>query len=400
MAAPPLRTPWHTLHLGYNQRFMDNSKFLSLPRWYHLTIDRTIVGLVAFEGFLLLSEWFDWFVFNGETWTALIAVAGTALAMVFLLLWFMVARLLHRPFQYGLRSLMLLVVVVAILCSWIAIEMRQERKQRAVAEEIGKLGGKTETEVTWLGRLLRDDSLVSVTQANLFCTAINDTELLHFQELRQLRVLEFTNTKVSDAGFAYLQGMRRLEVLVLNDTRVSDANLARLEGLSQLLVLVLDGTEVTDAGLVHLQGLRQLKWLHLDNTKITDAGLVHLQQLTELQWLTLNNTKVTDAGLAHLDGLRHLELLMLEGTQVTDAGLQYLEGMNQLKRLELNGTKVTDAGLAHLQGLRQLEDLSLEETQVTDAGVKKLEYALPNCKVTHANKEKVTAKAPVKAGKE
>ncbi len=30
MAAPPLRTPCHTLHLGYNQRFMDKSKFLSL----------------------------------------------------------------------------------------------------------------------------------------------------------------------------------------------------------------------------------------------------------------------------------------------------------------------------------------------------------------------------------
>ena len=354
-------------------------------RWYRLTIDRAAVGLLAFEGFLLLSEWFDWFVFNGETWTVLIAVAGIALAMLFFLLWFVVARLLHRPFQYSLRSFILLVVIVAIPCSWLTVEMKQERNQKVAAEEIEKLGGKVKSEVTWLGRLLRDNSLVSVTQANLFGTRITDTELLHFQNLRQLQILELTITKVSDDGLAYLQGVKRLEVLILDNTGISDPGLARLEGLSRLLVLVLDNTKVTDAGLVHLEGLKHLRWLHLNNTIITDAGLVYLQELTELQWLALDGTKVTDAGLAHLAGLKHLEFLMLKDTQVTDAGLQHLERMNQLKRLELNGTKVTDAGLAHLVGLKHLEFLMLKDTQVTDAGAKKVQQALANCKVTRAS---------------
>ncbi len=304
------------------------------PRWYRLTADRVIVSLLAFEGFLLLSEWFDWFAFNGQTWMALIVFAGVALVVVLLLLWFITAQLLHWQFQYGLHSLILLGVTVTIPCSWLAVEREQERRQGEAADQICRLGGRVESELTWLGRLLRDDSLVSVTQVNLAGTLATDTGLLHFQELRQLQIL------------------------------------------------MLNGTDITDAGLVHLQGLSRLRWLVLDSTEVTDAGLVHLQGVRRLRWLYLNYTKVTDAGLVDIQGLRQLRCLGLHGTKVTDAGLVHLQGLRQLQRLGLSGTDITDAGLVHLQGLRQLKDLSLEETQVTDAGVNKLEYALPNCKVS------------------
>jgi hypothetical protein len=44
---------------------------------------------------------------------------------------------------------------------------------------------------------------------------------------------------------------------------------------------------------------------------------------------------------------------------------------------------VTDAGLEHLKALRQLQRLDLKETKVTADGVKKLQQALPNCKIEH-----------------
>ena len=60
-----------------------------------------------------------------------------------------------RWFQYRLRSLFLLTLLVAIGMSWVAVTMRKQRKQKAAAEEIEKLGGTVDSEPTWLGKLLR-----------------------------------------------------------------------------------------------------------------------------------------------------------------------------------------------------------------------------------------------------
>ena len=49
--------------------------------------------------------------------------------------------------------------------------------------------------------------------------------------------------------------------------------------------------------------------------------------------------------------------------------------------LDLFDAQVTDAGLVHLKGLTQLQELYLVDTKVTDEGVKKLQQALPNCKI-------------------
>ena len=49
--------------------------------------------------------------------------------------------------------------------------------------------------------------------------------------------------------------------------------------------------------------------------------------------------------------------------------------------VDLGNTQVTDAGLVHLRGLTRVKSLNLHNTQVTDEGVKKLQQALPNCRV-------------------
>jgi len=93
---------------------------------------------------------------------------------------------------------------------------------------------------------------------------------------------------------------------------------------------------------------------------------------------------ITDSDLKYLkEMLSELHSLSLGGTQVTDAGLEHLKGMSQLQHLYLNNTHVTDAGLEHLKGLTQLQELLLSGTQVTNEGVRKLQHALPNCKIEH-----------------
>ena len=102
-----------------------------------------MLGLLALEGFLLLSEWFQWFAFNRHKgWTVLIAVASVGVAFVLMFLWFLAALVFRRRFQFSILSLLVLTVVVAIPCSWLATEMKQARKQREAVEEIKKAGGR------------------------------------------------------------------------------------------------------------------------------------------------------------------------------------------------------------------------------------------------------------------
>jgi len=162
--------------------------------------------------------------------------------------------------------------------SWLAVTMQNQRKQKASAEAITKAGGTVESELTRLGTLLRDDSLVSVTRVDFSSHSTTDAGLVYLQGLGQLQWLGLDNSNVTDAGLAHLQGLRQLQGLSLNNTNVTDVGLAHLEGWSQLHTLVLNNTKVTDAGLVHLQGLSQLQELRLDGTKVTHQGVKKLQQ--------------------------------------------------------------------------------------------------------------------------
>jgi hypothetical protein len=180
--------------------------------------------------------------------------------------------------------LVLLVLTCAIPCCWVAVERQREKREGVAARAIRKRGGDVQCEQTWLGKLLRDESLVTVTKV-------------------------------------------------------------------------------------------------FHQTDATDAELAHLEATPQLQWLWLNCSPITDAGVAHLEGLSELRVLRLDCSKVTDAGLVHLEGLSKLRTLGIGGSAVTDAGLAHLKGLSQLQWLWVGESRVTDAGVKKLQQALPNCKI-------------------
>jgi hypothetical protein len=71
----------------------------------------------------------------------------------------------------------------------------------------------------------------------------------------------------------------------------------------------------------------------------------------------------------------------LESSRVTDADLEKLQTLPRLGELFLRDTQVSDAGLESLKGLTQLQLLDLRNTHVTDEGVAKLQKTLPNCKI-------------------
>ena len=271
-------------------------------RWFHLTPGRFVLALLAVEVLLWLSERFGWLVWH-KGYAVLTAVASVGVALLAMLGWFAVAVMFRRRFQFSLRMLLVMVVVVALPISWLAVEMRAARKYEELVKAIENVahGGKgvyydfqidasgdeipgaTPPGPAWLTNVLEDDFFT-----DLACVCFCD-----------------------DSG--------------------------------------------TDAELERLEGLWQLQRLHLDNTKITDNGLDHLKALTQLRQLSLNKTQITDEGVDRLQAMIQLEKLDLAGTKVTDNGLRYLQGMAHLRRLSLNHTQISDAGLENLHGLVQLK---------------------------------------------
>ena len=316
-------------------------------RWFHLTPDRLVIGLLVVECLLWLSERFQWLEFNHHKgWTVLIAVAVVGLAMCVMLGWYVLSLLLRWQFQFSIPLLAVLVVVVALPCSWLAIAMKEAREQRETVEMIHSLDG----------HVWQDWQI-----------GANDQPLL--PEPVWLR------DRFGDDFFTSL-------VHVDFDARkLTDAEMGSFNGLSTLQSLNLNRSSITDIGLNHVKGLIRLQTLCLTSTKVTDSGLNCLKGLNELQDLALGDTNVTDSGLNVIGSLPQLRELYLNGTQVTDTGIERLKDLLRLQVLLLSDTKITDVGLDCLKGMPELRELHLYRTQVTDEGVKKLQQALPNCSI-------------------
>jgi hypothetical protein len=89
----------------------------------------------------MLSAMLRWPPFNEHKgWPALACTAIVVVAMLLIALGFVAARILRWRFQFSLRSLLILVLVVAVACGWLASEMARARRQANLVAEASKLG--------------------------------------------------------------------------------------------------------------------------------------------------------------------------------------------------------------------------------------------------------------------
>jgi Leucine-rich repeat (LRR) protein len=328
-------------------------------RWYRPVPGHLVAVLLAVEAILLLSNWRGWFTFNQyKGWTVLIAVACVSGFLVLMSFWFIVSLLFRWRFQFSIRSLLLLTLVIAIPSSWFAVEMKKSRDQNAIEKEVWTVDRDYGQAVGpfWVQQLLGEDFFTSIIA-------------IRFSE-------------ATDERLAQIDGFDRLQGLDLGGTKITDAGLIHLRGMAQLQWLWLYNTEISDAGLAHLEELSQLEKLGLAGTKTTDAGVQHLSGMFRLEMLDLASTRITDAGLLHLRRLSRLEVLDLSSNPITGAGLESLKGLTQLRTLRIANTEVTDRGLTCLHGLTNLKTLDLTASKTTEEGIEKLQQALANCRIT------------------
>jgi hypothetical protein len=147
----------------------------------------------------------------------------------------------RRWFQYGISTLLLLILVCGAV---LALVVNPARRQRRAVEFVRDLGGHADhanegdmqsTFVPgWLQRSLGDDYFRSVDAVDLHDTPISNSGMAHLKGLTALEWLHLDTTAITDEGLLHLEGMKALRNLTLSDTRIGDEGMRHLRGLEAL----------------------------------------------------------------------------------------------------------------------------------------------------------------------
>ncbi len=351
----------------------------------------------------------------------------------------------RRWFQFSLRTLLLLVALLALWLGWHAVQVRRQREAVLTIEELGGHvlydyewpRGSSNTppnEPSWLARLVGVDQVHDVASVSLAHNKeVTDADLRQLSDLKDLRDLNLGWTEVSDEGLAHLKRLRGLEHLYLEScSHVTDSGIAHLAGLTNLKELTVSGTRMSNAGMVHLKNLKKLEWLELTGVPVEDDDVQFLREFTNLKVLffcrlgqSCPSPKVSKATVDELrkclpkcdvvwkppevevesgktseDGrapkrrtLPDARDFVVQNHDQAVAALQSLPATVSLREnravfVDLDNYGVTDEYLAPLRFLTGLEQLDLSRNSFGDAGLAHL-AGLRELEVLHLDKTAV-----------
>lgn len=250
---------------------------------------------------------------------------------------------MHR-LRFSLRTLLILTFLLAIPFAWLAVEMRESSRQRAVVKELEQAGATVlfqdgifchvrgvcisrcqdaDQIIEWTG------SLPDVTEVYLQSSEFSNDALQHWANHPKLERIDLKWTSINDEGLKHLSTLPNLRSLKLNKLYPTQPSAN------------IDPEQISDRGVAHLSNVKHLEKLIVWGANVTDASLQHLSRCSELKTLWLLDTKIQGDGIPHLCKLPNLEKLNLGGTGVTAADIEPLKQLAGLKSLSVARTAVT-----------------------------------------------------------
>ena len=300
----------------------------------------------------------------------------------------------RRLFQFYLIDIMAVFLVVACGLSYWAANAQCHVDQEKIVEQIRQLQAEnpfdwavwTPGGPTWLRRVLGDRPFAPLDR--VIGLEVDGRAIPRLSGLHTLKVLTVSET-ISNRQLDHAAGeLPELEALDLDWDQVARESKEEQSGYDECYLRIPRLSRLRGLNLYQIafrgDGLEQLKdveVLDLTDTDIADEAMPKLAGLCNLKDLSLTGTNVTNTGLRHLSRLDKLESLGLGCFGISDAGLQHLKGLKQLSVLDLHGAQITDEGLKDLAGLSKLRLLDLSSTAVTVDGVRRLQRALPRCRI-------------------
>lgn len=314
-------------------------------------------------------------------------------------------RLRLGPPRFGLRLVLLMMLIVCLLSGWIGGELRRAKRQQRLAGEFERMGAQVVYKYR-IGR--RPNSIIRrALGRHMFATVT----AVHFREgcpvtPRQLRVLQEFPTVVTvsmrgptvgDSHANSLLKSTELSELALHDTNVTSYSFLNLPSAKHITSLRVGGLSVNDDAIREISKLTRLNQLEIEkaafNTRTIEqlASLRHLRNLAildcpqlgdraigklcampSIRSLDFSGSSISDEGMKHVtdSGLRSLRLNSC--TQVTSKGMVHLKLCPKLVNLEIRGTDVGDVGLVHISRVGSLRSLKIGDRNITAKGIKSL----------------------------
>ena len=149
-------------------------------------------------------------------------------------------------------------------------------EKELLLSEIWKMGGKTEIDSSVSG-----GPVVAVDRTG---TAANDSLMRRLTLFPKLRSLGLNETKVTDGGLEVLEEFSELDRLGLRGMGLTDRGMehvgdcARLRHVKNLMLLDVSDTQVSDAGILKLATLENLQTLFVRGSRVTAAGAEALKK--------------------------------------------------------------------------------------------------------------------------
>lgn len=255
------------------------------------------------------------------------------------------AKARGRRLQFTLRTLMLFVAAVAVLCSWASVQIHDYRRRQRALEAVFPVPTVSTLRdpmpnswpCTWVVKLFIDWNPQLIIYARTY--SASDEQMVQIGRLRYLKILALEGSDVTDRGLVHLQGLSRLDALSLNDTRV------------------------TDAGLCDLTGLPKLESLDVSETQISGSALARFPKLRDLKVLIVDDSQAAEGGTALFAGSENLKTLVLYGWTRTDVTDEYFKALRALPkdcRVVFAFCGATDDAIKQLS--RERPDLDLKQT--------------------------------------
>jgi len=241
----------------------------------------------------------------------------------------------RRWLAYSLRSLLILITVVAV---WLGIKTTQARRQKAAVAAIEASGGMVRynfQEPPPGGRPPGEQPAVDPPGPKWLRDLIGDE---FFQDV--VEVSWAHNAEITTDDLRWLADFPMLDKLNLNNTNVDDAGLEQIAERTSLTHVLLENCKtMTDRGLAHVGKLPNLESLRLMNTRCSDEGVrQHVPHLLRLKYLDVSGIPVSNETAQEF---RHLKsLTMLHLSRVGQRATHDLSEAVELLKKELPGSRI------------------------------------------------------------